>query len=155
VKTNNVRFEFITYKKVGHNMQKPNSSDVVQVAPWRDRTARGLMGLAAVGAAVAFASAWFNVSTASSGDLVVQVWRWYGFGVFAGLFLLLAIAPRRYAGVWELVIANKLALSITGFILLPRNVPEASSIFGIDGSLAVITIVAYLLAQGYSGWRRV
>lgn len=106
------------------------------------------------GALVAFAGALASVGTASSETQIVYIWRLYGFGVFAGLFLLLAIAPQRYVGIWELVIANKAALAVTGLILLDRGVPGASTVLISDGALALMTLVAYVLAKGYSGWQR-
>lgn len=135
-------------------MVSVKTSSTTSVARWRDRAATGLMVIAALGALIALMSSFASVRTATPNSLVVQLWRLYGFGVFAGLFLLLAFAPRRYAGVWELVIANKLALGITGFVLLNKAIPDAGTIFSIDGALALITIAAYLLAQGYTAWSR-
>ncbi|MBV9228440.1 MAG: hypothetical protein JOZ18_03930, partial [Chloroflexi bacterium] len=70
------------------------------------------------------------------------------------LYLLLAFWPRRYPGIWELVILDKAALSITGLVLLTRGVPDAQTILIADGTLAVITLIAYVLAKGYIGWTR-
>jgi len=78
----------------------------------------------------------------------------YGFIVFTGLYVLLAFWPRHYPGIWELAILDKAALGITGLVLLGRGVADAQTILIFDGSLAVITFVAYLLAKGYTGWSR-
>jgi peptidoglycan/LPS O-acetylase OafA/YrhL len=126
----------------------------VTVATWRDRVAAGLMLLVTLGALIAFVTAISAVATANPATQVVEIWRMYGFIVFAGLFMLLAFWPRRYAGIWELVILNKVALSITGLVLLGRGATDAQTILIFDGSLAVITIVAYVLAKGYTAWKR-
>jgi hypothetical protein len=124
------------------------SLDTAPVASWRDRVATGLMLLAAIGAFIS------PVATASPATQVVEIWRMYGFVVFTGLYVLLAFWPRHYPGIWELAILDKAALGITGLVLLGRGVPDAQTILIFDGSLAVITFVAYLLAKGYTGWSR-
>lgn len=126
----------------------------VSVATWRDRTATVLMPLAAVGACVAFVSSISTVAAAGPATQVVEIWRMYGFIVFTGLYVLLAFWPRHYPGVWELAILDKAALGVTGLVLLGRGVGDAQTILIFDGSLAVITLVAYLLAKGYTGWAR-
>ena len=124
------------------------------VATWRDRVATGLMLLAAIGAFISFVTSINSVATASPATQVVEIWRMYGFLVFTGLYVLLAFWPRRYPGIWELAILDKAALGITGLVLLGRGVTDAQTILIFDGSLAVITFVAYLLAKGYTGWSR-
>lgn len=130
------------------------NSTTAPVPTWRDRTATVLMLLAAVGAFFAFVSSISNVATAGPATQVVEIWRMYGFVVFTGLYVLLAFWPRRYPGVWELAILDKAALSITGLVLLGRGVVDAQTILIADGILAVITIIAYGLAKGYTGWAR-
>lgn len=124
------------------------------VAIWRDRVATGFMLLATLGAFFSFVTSINVIATASPATQVVEIWRMYGFIVFAGLYMLLAFWPRRYAGIWELVILDKAALGITGLVLLGQGVADAQTILIFDGSLAVITIVAYVLARGYTAWKR-
>jgi len=112
------------------------------------------MLLAAVGACVAFVSSISTVAAAGPATQVVEIWRMYGFIVFTGLYVLLAFWPRRYPGVWELAILDKAALGVTGLVLLGRGVADAQTILVFDGSLAVITLIAYILAKGYTGWAR-
>src|SRR5260370_30330835 len=112
------------------------------------------MLLASVGAFIAFVSSISNVATAGPATQVVEIWRMYGFVVFTGLYVLLAFWPRRYPGIWELAILDKAALAISGFVLLGRGVADAQTILTFDGSLAVITLIAYVLAKGYTGWTR-
>jgi hypothetical protein len=120
----------------------------------RDRIATGIMLVAAVSAFVAFVSDISTVTSASPATQVVEIWRMYGFVIFAGLYFLLAFWPRRYPGIWELAILDKAALSVTGLVLLGRGVAEVETILTFDGSLAAMTVVAYVFARGYSGWAR-
>lgn len=124
------------------------------VSPWRDRLATGIMLIAAVGALISFIGSINSIAIASPATQVVEVWRMYGFVVFTGLYILLAFWPRRYPGVWELAILDKAALAITGLMLLGRGVADAQTILIFDGSLAVLTLIAYVLAKGYTGWAR-
>ena len=129
-------------------------TSIATVATWRDRVATGLMLLATLGAFFSFVTSINTIATSSPSTQVVEIWRMYGFLVFTGLYVLLAFWPRRSAGIWELVILDKVALGITGLVLLGRGVADAQTILIFDGSLAVITFVAYLLAKGYAGWKR-
>jgi len=88
----------------------------------RDRVGRALLWLAALGAVVSAVSALSSVVAANDSTRGVEVWRMYGLAVFAGLFVLLALRPRQYRGVWELAIANKLALTVTGMALLAGTI---------------------------------
>ena len=123
--------------------------DGVTSAP-RDLTARGLLWAAAVGAASSTASAIPAVVGADDATKVVEAWRMYGLALFTGLFVLLALRPRRHRGVWVLVIANKLALTITGLVLLSGDgVRDAGTIAAWDGALSVLLITAYISCRGW------
>ena len=122
------------------------------VSTWRDRIATGILLLAAIGAFFSFVGSISSVAVASPATQVVEIWRMYGFVVFTGLYVLLAFWPRHYPGVWELAIMSKAALAISGLALLGRGVADAQTILIFDGSLAVITLIAYVLAKGYTGW---
>jgi hypothetical protein len=112
-----------------------------------------LMLLAAFGALSAFVGSVGTATAASPETVVVEAWRTYGFAVFAGLFVLLALRPRRYAGVWELVIFHKGAMSVTA-ALVGGGATGAPTVVMVDGILAAMTIAAYFLARGYTGWAR-
>src|SRR5215468_7749199 len=81
---------------------------------WRDRLGTVLLSVCAVGAIVSAVSAVATVSDAGSATEAVETWRLVGFAFFAGIFLLLALAPRQLRGLWELTIAAKLALPVAG-----------------------------------------
>lgn len=126
----------------------------VTVHKGRDRAAMVLMLLAALGALLTSVGAIGPAVNASPGTQVVETWRVYGFLVFAGLFALLALRPRHYPGVWELVIFHKVAMALTAVTLLGDGAAGAPTAIVADGILAAMVIAAYLLARGYAGWGR-
>ena len=120
----------------------------------RDWAAMALMLLAALGALVAFVGSVGAVIGAGPDAEVAESWRMYGFLVFAGLFVLLALHPRRYPGVWELVIFHKAAMAVTAAAFVGEGASDAFSVSIADGTLAITTLVAYVLSRGYAGWAR-
>ena len=131
-----------------------DSPPVGGVRTWRDILAMVLMLLAALGALLSFVGSLGTVLAAPPPIQLVESWRMYGFLVFAGLFVLLALWPRLYPGVWELVIFHKAAMAITAAALIGRGALEATLIATVDGTLAVLAVVAYLLSRGYTSWSR-
>ena len=119
----------------------------------RDRTAQVILGLCAVGALAATAATAAEVVDASGPLQVAETWRLAGLPVFAGLFVILAAAPRQIAGLWELVMANKLGLVIAGATYL-SGVDGASDFVYVDGALVVMLAVAYWLTRGWTSWSR-
>src|SRR5262245_40918672 len=123
------------------------------VEPWRDRLAAGLMLLAALGALAAAIGAVGAVSDAGPTTRIVEAWRLYGFVLFAGLFVLLALWPRQERGVWELAIFHKLALTITALWWLSGDTEDADTVIVSDGTLTVLLVAAYVLTRGWTAWR--
>lgn len=121
-------------------------------AQTRDRVAMGLMLIAALGALVSLIGSVGALATAGPDGVVVEGWHAYGFVVFAGLFALLALRPRLYPGVWELAIFHKAAMALTGASLLGSGATDAPTVALADGALALILVVPYVLARGYSAW---
>lgn len=117
----------------------------------RDRTGRALLLLGATGAAIATAATAVNVAEADGQLQVVETWRLFGLPVFAGLLLILAAAPRRLAGLWELVIANKACLVVAGATYLSGTDGGAEFVY-VDGALVVLLLTAYGLTRGWSAW---
>src|SRR5690606_37834938 len=113
--------------------------------------ARVLMGLAAVGALAAAATSLQVVSGAGPETLVVETWRLAGFVLFSGLFALLAYRPLHYAGVWELVILNKLVLTIAA-LTYASGANGAAEVALVDGILTGVLIAAYVLSRGWRAW---
>jgi hypothetical protein len=119
----------------------------------RDRIAMILLLLSAVGALFSFFGSIGPALSASPETQVVEIWRAYGYLVFAGLFVLLAFWPRRYPGVWELAIFHKVALTISAMTLI-SGATDTGTIILADGLVSVFLIVSYMLARGYAGWAR-
>jgi hypothetical protein len=114
--------------------------------------ARVLMGIATISAAVATVTDIPAVLDAPQPTVVVQLWRLLGFATFAGLFALLTIRPRRSRGLWEIVIANKLALTVAAIFFVGQgDGAEAESSLTWDGLLVVLLTASYLLVEG---WRK-
>jgi hypothetical protein len=121
------------------------------VPRWQDRLGRGLMWLAALGALAAFVSAWAVVNRATSETIWVETWRLFGFLVFTGMFVLVALRPRKSAGIWELAFLHKAAMGISALFL---SGAEGSALAGtIDAVLAVVIAVAYVLTRGWTAWK--
>ena len=124
---------------------------VEQASSTRDRIARVLLVLAAVGAGFATVSAAADLSDIEGTARLAETWRMLGFPVFAGLFLILARTPRRIAGLWELVLANKLALVIAGATFLSDVDGSNDFVYG-DGALVALIAAAYVLTRGWTAW---
>lgn len=114
-------------------------------------TARSLLVIAALGAVVAAVGSFPAVTEAGPETLVVEIWRLAGYVLFSGLFALLAYRPVHYAGVWELVIANKLALTVAALIYA-GGADGAREVALVDGVLTAVLLTAYLLSRGWQAW---
>lgn len=127
------------------------SVNAVAAAGRRTRTAQVLLWLGAVAAAASALFAIGDVMAAGGSTTVVETWRAYGFVVFAGLFALLALRPRGYRGVWELVIFNKVALTVTAVLYaIHGGIAGTGMIIGWDGGLSVLLITGYVLSRGWA-----
>ena len=122
--------------------------------PIRDRIAAVLMGLAALAAFYAFITSIGVARAASPETQQVEWWRVLGFLFFSAAFVLLAIWPRRYPGLWELIILDKAALTIVEIILIQNQAANAAPAASADAILTVILLAAYLLSRGYRSWKR-
>ena len=114
-------------------------------------SARVLMGLAAAGALAAAIMSIQIVRDAEPGTLMVEIWRLAGLVLFSGLFALLAYRPVHYAGVWELVIVNKLALAAVA-LTYASDADGAAGVAVVDGILTGVLLVAYLLSRAWRAW---
>ncbi|MEI9989627.1 MAG: hypothetical protein WDM86_06280 [Rhizomicrobium sp.] len=128
------------------------------VSPARDRLARLLMlvlGIASIGA---FANAALGFHAIAPARINIEAWRMLAFLVFAGLFILLGLLPRRLPGIWELAFFHKAAITIFVLFIVPTHIAgasvsdDSSNIVMVDGSLAVVTLLSYVLAKGWRSW---
>src|SRR5262245_3566063 len=125
-----------------------------RVAPTiQDRIATVLMLVSALGALYAFTTSIRAVQAAGTATQQVETWRMFGFLMFAGVFVLLGIWPRRLPGLWELTIACKAGLTVMEALLIGNHAVDAQSTAIADGILSVFLLVAYLLSRGYTAWR--
>ena len=129
-----------------------NSTMVLKNLPhWQDRLGRGLMWLAALGAFSASVSAGATVNSAAPETVWVETWRLFGFLVFTGMFVLLALRPHNSAGIWELAFFHKMAMAISALFL---SGADGAVIGGtIDAILAALIALAYILTRGWRAWR--
>ncbi|QKG85078.1 hypothetical protein GXN76_11775 [Kroppenstedtia pulmonis] len=119
----------------------------------RTTIARWIMVFCAFSAAVAFVTGVEKAFTAPEDQKIVELWRLFGFIVFAAIFSFLAMAPLGYPGIWEIVIFHKLAMAVCALFFMGDNVDGAGFIALIDGLLAILIITAYLLSKGYTSWK--
>lgn len=131
-----------------------HNSTINAYSPTRDRIAKGIMILAAAAAFYAMIASIGTAISAGPDTMQVEWWRAFGFMLFTSLFLMLAFWPRRYPGLWEVIILNKAALTIAEILLIQRNAADAFSTAVADGILVLFLIAAYLLSRGYESWRR-
>jgi hypothetical protein len=120
----------------------------------RDRIARVLLVLSALGAVLAVTGAADAVADAGPATRMVETWRLLGFGVFAGLFVLLAYRPRLYAGVWELAILDKLALALVALAYGTATVGAQTALIA-DGAITIMLLAAYIFSRGWTAWSAV
>ena len=90
-----------------------------------------------------------SVADADEATKAVEAWRLVGFAYFAGIFALLAFAPRQLRGLWELTIAAKLALPIAGATFLSGST-DAGTFVAVDGLVTVFLVVAYVSMAGWT-----
>jgi hypothetical protein len=123
------------------------------VAPWRDRLSNALMLIVALGASLAFASASRALTAASPDARAMEIWRMLGYLAFAVIFILLAMHPRRYHGLWELSFLHY------GSLFLAAVVPGVTAVSGkiivLDALTAVVIGASYFLTKGYLAWKSV
>jgi len=115
--------------------------------------ARVLAAVAGLLALVAAISSIPATVAAGSGTAMVETWRTIGFFTFAALFGYLAVRPHS-VGIWLIVLANKLALTIAALLFGPGADGAMTSALW-DGALVVIlgagTTLALLSMRSKSG----
>jgi hypothetical protein len=129
-----------------------------QVGKVRDRVARYIMitlGIATLGA---FANAALEFGAVPPDRIVSHTWEMLAYVVFAGLFTLLAFYPRRMIGLWELIIFQKLGVTLFSLFSLGSAGGSVASDnpllrFAVDGVLVSLTIASYVLAKGWLAWK--
>lgn len=130
-----------------------SAAETTASADRRDRIARGLLLVSGAGALASLTSA-IPIARHANGATAVLAWHdLLGFPVYAGLFALLTWRPRGYPGVWELLIVQKAAMAVIATGLARGSATDAALTASVDGGLALVLIVAYVLARGDLAWR--
>lgn len=126
--------------------------DLVRLPPKRgDRIGRVLMAVDAVLTLGALADGFTRVAASDDAHLLTEMWRTLAYIVFAGIWAILAVQPRRQWGLWELLLAQKLAITL--FALVNLSVEGAVRHAVVDGWLVISTVLAYVLCRGWWAWR--
>jgi hypothetical protein len=127
----------------------PRGSVAPPPSRWRDDVAAALLSVCAAGAAFAAFTAVGTVADADPTTQAVETWRLVGYLYFAGVFVLLALAPRQLRGLWELTIVAKLVLPLAGATFL-RGASDAGTFVVADGIVTVLLVAAYVLVSGWT-----
>ncbi|MDG4809507.1 hypothetical protein O7634_22395 [Micromonospora sp. WMMD1120] len=119
---------------------------------WQDLTGRILMAITAATTLVPFVEGVTRLGDLSDDLILTEYWRTCAYLVFAGMWALLAVAPRKQRGMWELLLLHKIAVTIQAAFII--DVPHAKLTVIADGFVSLMTIAAYLLCRGWHTWRR-
>ncbi|MEQ1492452.1 MAG: hypothetical protein ABL932_18055 [Terricaulis sp.] len=127
------------------------------MSPTRDRIAATLMIILGIATIGAFANSALEFSSVAPDRVHVEAWRMLAFVVFAGLFTLLGIFPRRMPGLWELLFFQKGGVPIfLTYIVNANTVANASltdaAMIAVDAGLAATTLLCYVLTEGWRAW---
>ena len=111
----------------------------------KQKAAKGILITLAILAGIAGLGNLFDLPDTAKATLTVETWRVVGFFTFAALFGLLARRPNN-RDVWNIVLANKLALSIIGVLYMVKGgIQGANDLVTFDGTITVLLIVAGIL----------
>lgn len=116
-----------------------------------DKIGRWLLVFATLSTVGAFFYGIALMMDAPDSRIWVEGWRTSAYLVFAGLFAILAAAPRAHRGLWELIIGQKTALVVIAAVVGDVNEARQSGL--IDLGLVVVVAAAYVLCRGWYGWR--
>jgi hypothetical protein len=120
-------------------------------ARWADRAGRTLMAIDALATLGALVNGIGLVLASPDPQLLTEAWRTLAYVVFAGMWAIVAFAPRRQGGIWELLLIHKIAFTV--FAIVNLGAPDAPMHVIVDGFLVVTTAVAYVLCRGWQAWR--
>ncbi|SCF22506.1 hypothetical protein [Micromonospora chokoriensis] len=119
---------------------------------WQDRTGRILMAITAAATLVPFVEGLTRLGDLPEDQILTEYWRTCAYLVFAGMWALLAVAPRKQRGMWELLLLHKIAVTVQAAFIL--DVAHAARTLIADASVSLTTIAGYVLCRGWYAWRR-
>jgi hypothetical protein len=120
-------------------------------SPGADRLGRALLALCAAATLVAFADGITRIAGAPDDYVLTEFWRTTAYLVFAGMWALLAVAPRAQRGMFELILLQKVL--VTAQALLVMGLPGTLQTAVIDGAVVAATAAAYVLCRGWYAWQ--
>lgn len=126
--------------------------DTGRRSPGADRIGRSLLALCAIATIGAFVDGIGRISDAPDGYVLTEFWRTTAYLVFAGMWALLAIAPRAQRGLFELILLQKTLVTVQALIVM--GLPGSAQTAVIDGAVVVATLTAYVLCRGWYAWKR-
>lgn len=140
------------YRGAGYpaSMKQLCSHAETDMIPARDLIAKILMIALGVSAFGAFLVSWPALGDAGPDRAGAELWRMLGYLVFAGLFVLLGIFPRRMPGIWELAFMHKAGQAVLLATIVDAE--GAGMAIAVDSLLSAAMLVSYLLAKGYRAW---
>ncbi|MCA2217118.1 hypothetical protein [Jidongwangia harbinensis] len=126
--------------------------DTGRRSPGADRIGRSLLAVCAIATMGAFVDGIGRVSDAPDDFLLTEFWRTTAYLVFAGMWALLAVAPRAQRGMFELILLQKTLVTVQALIVM--DLPGSALTAAIDGAVVVATLTAYVLCRGWYAWKR-
>jgi hypothetical protein len=130
------------------NVEVPDGQDTRGTSVTSARVVNWLAGSAARAAAAASTPV---VRDAEPDKPLAEIRQFSSFVLFGGLFALLAYRPLHYAGIWDQVIVNKLALIIRA-LTYASDADKTGGVALVDGILPVVPLAAYVLSRGCRAW---
>lgn len=133
-------------------MSRAPISSSIAPSPVADRIGRMLLALCAAATLGAFADGFTRIAAAPPDYVLTEFWRTTAYLVFAGLWALLAIAPRGQRGLWELILLQKSLVTVHALAFL--DLPGAVRTALVDGAVVTATVLAWVLCHGWQTWRQ-
>ncbi|BDA77961.1 hypothetical protein LPTSP3_g08910 [Leptospira kobayashii] len=139
-------------------MSNNNNESISGVTETRDLWAKYMMVALGVATIGAFINSVSEIRSFPEDSFVIYTWQMLAFPVFAGLFTLLGLYPRRMPGIWELVLFQKVGVTLFNLFMAGRVTGRVTSDnpyvnIIVDGLLVVITLASYVLTKGWRAWR--
>ncbi len=118
----------------------------------RDRIGRILFALLSASTLVAFADGIGIARAADPDTFFMQWWRTLAYLVFAAIFALLAARPRSTPGMFEIVLFQKVVITVIGYLNI--TVAEAPRDASVDLYLVLVMVPAWILCRGWVSWKK-
>ncbi|WP_411823412.1 hypothetical protein [Leptospira sp. 'Mane'] len=139
-------------------MSNNNNEPMSGVTETRDQWAKYMMIFLGVATLGAFVNSAFEIRSFPKDSFVIYAWQMLAFPVFAGLFTLLGLYPRRMPGIWELVLFQKIGVTLFNLFMVGTVAGRVTSDnpyvnIVVDSLLVAITLLSYILTQGWRAWR--